>query len=156
MWMCWQNQKTEANISSRSSWTVILRKFNLSTEYKRCQVVFNRLNELTWLNRLLLLNSYVDVIHTDNVLGYSSPLGHKDFYPNGGSTQLGCMTLIRKRAVQKSSKDWYPIVHAILSSQLGCSHERSIHYYAESVNSNCRFKSSLCTNLGIFIFDPFC
>lgn len=35
---------------------------------------------------------FVDVIHTDGgVLGFPFPLGHADFYPNGGtSRQPGC------------------------------------------------------------------
>lgn len=33
----------------------------------------------------------VDVIHT-SVLGFTTPLGHADFYVNGGRTQSGCST----------------------------------------------------------------
>nr|XP_035955907.1 lipase member I isoform X2 [Halichoerus grypus] len=34
---------------------------------------------------------FVDVIHSDtNGLGIKEPLGHIDFYPNGGKTQPGC------------------------------------------------------------------
>ena len=33
---------------------------------------------------------YVDAIHTSSVLGYNSPIGHSDFYPNGGTFQPGC------------------------------------------------------------------
>lgn len=35
---------------------------------------------------------YVDIIHTDGgVLGYPWPLGHADFFPNGGTPlQPGC------------------------------------------------------------------
>ncbi|KAJ8874785.1 hypothetical protein PR048_022674 [Dryococelus australis] len=38
---------------------------------------------------------FVDVIHTcSGVLGYGSPIGHVDFYPNGGTTfQPGCCCL---------------------------------------------------------------
>jgi hypothetical protein len=32
----------------------------------------------------------VDVIHTDSsTFGLSDQIGHKDFYPNGGSSQAG-------------------------------------------------------------------
>ena len=43
---------------------------------------------------------FVDVIHTnaDSIfvggLGAVDPMGHVDFYPNGGSTQKGCKHLI--------------------------------------------------------------
>ena len=34
---------------------------------------------------------FVDVIHTDiNGLGIDQPIGHLDFYPNGGAKQPGC------------------------------------------------------------------
>ena len=43
--------------------------------------------------------AFVDVIHTNGKashrakgLGFLSPLGHADFYPNGGNFQLGCRT----------------------------------------------------------------
>lgn len=37
--------------------------------------------------------AFVDVIHTcDNVFGYHDPIGHADFYPNGGGAfQPGCL-----------------------------------------------------------------
>ena len=34
---------------------------------------------------------HVEVIHTcGGYLGFASPLGHIDFYPNGGTRQPGC------------------------------------------------------------------
>lgn len=37
---------------------------------------------------------YVEAIHTSNLLGYIPPIGHSDFYPNGGIAQPGCFTNI--------------------------------------------------------------
>lgn len=35
--------------------------------------------------------TFVDVIHTSaGFLGQPGPIGHADFYPNGGSQQPGC------------------------------------------------------------------
>ncbi|ESO12297.1 hypothetical protein HELRODRAFT_63631, partial [Helobdella robusta] len=35
---------------------------------------------------------FVDIIHTDNILGTARSLGHLDFYPNGGKQQAGCLS----------------------------------------------------------------
>lgn len=40
--------------------------------------------------------SLVDIIHTDNTLGIEDPIGHKDFYPNGGKNQQGCNYNLRE------------------------------------------------------------
>ena len=43
---------------------------------------------------------FVDVIHTDSKefykggLGMEQPVGHVDFYPNGGKAQRGCQNLL--------------------------------------------------------------
>ncbi|XP_045473931.1 uncharacterized protein LOC123680192 [Harmonia axyridis] len=58
---------------------------------------------------------FVDIIHTcGGSLGMMEPLGHVDFYPNGGSFPMpGCEGF------------W---------SQKQCSHSRSWQYFAESIN----------------------
>ncbi|CAK9807663.1 Pancreatic triacylglycerol lipase (Fragment) [Anthophora plagiata] len=67
--------------------------------------------------------NFVQVIHTNGgVLGYVEPLGHVDFYPNGGCLQAGCM------------------VDMIGS----CSHLRSVQYFAESINSKVGFIAKSC------------
>ncbi|XP_053985503.1 lipase member H-like [Hylaeus volcanicus] len=67
----------------------------------------------------------VMVIHTAvGLYGYDVPLGDIDFYPNGGTDQLGCT-----------------------AATLGaCSHYRAPHYFAESINSERGFWGVKCDN----------
>lgn len=38
---------------------------------------------------------FVDVIHTCTILyGMKEPVGHVDFYPNGGNNQAGCSSAL--------------------------------------------------------------
>ncbi|KAK6636260.1 hypothetical protein RUM43_009919 [Polyplax serrata] len=65
---------------------------------------------------------FVDVIHTcGGILAMLDPLGHVDFYPNGGTRQPGCEF-----------------------SNLKCSHSRAPQLFAESVDSNKKFRGQLC------------
>lgn len=72
---------------------------------------------------------YVDAIHTSGgkqlvvgELGIDRPVGHVDFYPNGGKKQPGCKPL-----------------------DLPCDHFRATAYFLESLrNKRCRFLSILC------------
>ncbi|XP_043277251.1 phospholipase A1 VesT1.02-like [Venturia canescens] len=64
---------------------------------------------------------YVQVLHTNSdYYGYRKPLGHADFYLNGGTEQPGC--------------NGDPI----------CSHNRAWEYFAESINNN--FLGGNCTS----------
>ncbi|KAG7214178.1 hypothetical protein KM043_001524 [Ampulex compressa] len=85
---------------------------------------------------------FVDVIHTNgrllsNIgLGIPEPVGHVDFYPNGGKVQPGC-------APSNASHFGYlPIAPAAIRQAI-CSHGRSYVYLTESlvsaVNKNCTF-----------------
>lgn len=81
--------------------------------------------------------SFVDVIHTDiptnpwdiNRLGYADPLGHLDFYPNGGHQQAGC------QGSAASHIDREETVAGGVLSYIGCSHQRSHHFFTESITS---------------------
>ncbi|XP_066247226.1 pancreatic lipase-related protein 2-like [Euwallacea similis] len=58
---------------------------------------------------------YVQVIHTNaGTLGMIDPVGHADYYPNGGSRQAGCGI-------------------DIIGS---CSHNRAWNYFVESISDN--------------------
>ncbi|XP_058796743.1 pancreatic triacylglycerol lipase-like [Phymastichus coffea] len=65
----------------------------------------------------------VEVIHTNSGnCGVPNEIGHYDFYPNGGSKQLGCGTNV-------------------------CSHSRAYEYYAESIYSETGFYGRKCNSL---------
>ncbi|XP_039765399.1 pancreatic triacylglycerol lipase-like isoform X2 [Pararge aegeria] len=69
---------------------------------------------------------YVDAIHTDaGVYGLSDPVGHKDYYPNRGTMQPGCLLQT-------------------------CSHSRVYELYAESVLNPTGFPSVRCANWAAF------
>ncbi|XP_076234044.1 lipoprotein lipase-like [Calliopsis andreniformis] len=58
---------------------------------------------------------HVQIIHTNGgILGYKSPIGDTDFYPNGGSQQVGCTVDVGGV----------------------CSHPRAYEYFAESITNN--------------------
>lgn len=63
----------------------------------------------------------MEIIHSNaGLLGVINPLGHVDFYPNGGSNQNGC------------------------GVNGACSHSRSHEYYAESINGTRKFLANKC------------
>jgi len=65
----------------------------------------------------------VEIIHSNaGRLGFSSPLGHISFYPNGGASQPGC---------------GWDLLNA-------CAHSRSYIYYAESIHSPTGFYAWKC------------
>lgn len=85
---------------------------------------------------------FVDVIHTNGRLlseiglGLPEPIGHVDFYPNGGKSQPGC---IRENS---SYFEYLPIPLQAINKSI-CSHGRSYIYLTESLMSdikrNCTF-----------------
>ncbi|XP_043280757.1 pancreatic lipase-related protein 2 isoform X2 [Venturia canescens] len=80
--------------------------------------------------------TFVDVIHTDGgVFGFLRPLGHADFYPNGGRPlQPGCTldTLISMGVTR------------LLNQYIVCGHNRAWRFYAESVTNPHGFPASRC------------
>jgi len=76
---------------------------------------------------------FVDVIHSNGrnkfnkAFGIYDPLGHADFYPNGGSSQPGCIS-------------WFAF------HRKSCSHRRSIQFYVESILRKGSFLAAPCTS----------
>ncbi|KAK6189126.1 hypothetical protein SNE40_005164 [Patella caerulea] len=96
---------------------------------------------------------YVDVIHTDGSqyntfsgYGMLTPVGHIDFYPNGGTHQPGCGG--------ETYEDLMSSVfnHGFNSAEnsLGCSHDRAFNLFIESITTECPFKAYPCTSMTEF------
>jgi len=65
----------------------------------------------------------VEIIHTaGSSLGYFEPIGHADFYPNGGSSQPGCG----------------------IDMTGSCAHSRAYTFFSESLQENNRFVANRC------------
>uniref|UniRef100_A0A8D1YVT0 Lipase domain-containing protein n=3 Tax=Sus scrofa TaxID=9823 RepID=A0A8D1YVT0_PIG len=72
--------------------------------------------------------NFVDVIHTDtNGLGIKEPLGHIDFYPNGGKKQPGC------------PKSIFAGIEFIK-----CDHQRAVYLFMAALETSCNFISFPC------------
>lgn len=91
---------------------------------------------------------FVDVIHTDagpfisGGLGILQPVGHVDFYPNGGVDQPGCNEGVMSY-MSKDSKSFYRGIRQMLS----CNHIRSYQYFTESINPGpCQFIGTECNS----------
>nr|XP_020454646.1 lipase member H [Monopterus albus] len=78
---------------------------------------------------------FVDVLHTDmDALGYREPLGHIDFYANGGADQPGCpKTIFAGGAYFK------------------CDHQRSALLFIESLNGTCASTAFPCSSYTNFL-----
>ncbi|XP_044765632.1 lipoprotein lipase-like [Coccinella septempunctata] len=73
---------------------------------------------------------FVEIIHTSGGrLGFLSPIGHADYYPNGGTSQPGCF----------------------LDVFGSCAHSRSYMYFAESIRDKVReFRAFKCDSYSHF------
>ena len=92
---------------------------------------------------------FVDIIHTDGLpiyqtgLGISEPIGHVDFYPNGGYDQPNCA-----KAALKFISAAINIITANedgLENFSGCSHVSAIRFFTDSIeNKNCSYFAFPC------------
>ncbi|XP_014274569.1 pancreatic lipase-related protein 2 [Halyomorpha halys] len=87
---------------------------------------------------------YVDVIHTDATpfikggLGMDEPVGHLDFYPNGGENQPGCDQSVKE--YMDKDESFFKAIRRFL----GCDHVRSYEYFIESIPDRCEFLAIEC------------
>ncbi|BET00014.1 Hypothetical protein NTJ_12830 [Nesidiocoris tenuis] len=95
---------------------------------------------------------FVDVIHTDAVpfiqggLGMDEPIGHLDFYPNGGKNQPGCNQGVKEYIAKEDGS----FVKG-LRRFVGCNHVRSYEYFIESIYNRCAFLAVECDSFDDFV-----
>jgi len=95
---------------------------------------------------------FVDVIHTDAksllVFGYGmvEPVGHVDFYPNGGNGQPGCSMLDVPAGVD-TMVDPEHAFDAFGRHMVACSHMRAVELYIESLD-HARSPGDTCPMVG--------
>uniref|UniRef100_UPI0037E8A5DC lipase member H n=1 Tax=Semicossyphus pulcher TaxID=241346 RepID=UPI0037E8A5DC len=78
---------------------------------------------------------FVDVLHTDiDALGFREPLGHIDFYANGGTDQPNCPKTVFSGG-----------------SYFKCDHQRSVLLYLDSVNRTCASRAFPCSSYKDFL-----
>lgn len=97
---------------------------------------------------------WVDVIHTDGAnyttyggYGTLQPMGHVDFYPNGGLNQPGCHT---DTSVFSFVRDAYHDGMTNAEYAMACSHDRAFSLYIESISSPCHFTAYPCDSADDF------
>ncbi|XP_052776601.1 inactive pancreatic lipase-related protein 1-like [Mya arenaria] len=94
---------------------------------------------------------FVDVIHTDAQpvidigFGTELPMGHVDFYPNGGKDQPGCTS--------SASDHLFTLItgnFASFAEGIACDHSRARDYFTASIKLTCDFTASLCQTYAEF------
>ncbi|XP_076027817.1 phospholipase A1 member A isoform X2 [Genypterus blacodes] len=79
---------------------------------------------------------FVDAIHTDSDhFGISIPVGHVDFYLNGGKDQTGC------------ARSRFPSMYGYVI----CDHMRALHVYISALNGSCVLTGIPCFNYDAFL-----
>jgi len=98
---------------------------------------------------------FVDVIHTDakSILmggyGLKQPIGHVDFYPNGGEVQPGCSLLELPSLSTITVEDiTLPSADTVGRHLVACAHNRAIHLFIDSIRNmrTCPMVGHKCSN----------
>ncbi|KAM3607217.1 uncharacterized protein V6R79_003578 [Siganus canaliculatus] len=79
---------------------------------------------------------FVDAIHTDSdYFGISIPVGHVDFFLNGGKDQIGC------------ARSRFPSMYGYVI----CDHMRALHVYMSALNGSCPLMGIPCFSYEDFL-----
>ncbi|CAG9819198.1 unnamed protein product [Phaedon cochleariae] len=99
---------------------------------------------------------YVDVIHTDargfisgaGGLGIIEPIGHVDYYPNGGRDQPGCT-----KGISQFIRDNNNSIFDGFRRYVSCNHLRSHQIFLDSLkkDSRCKYLTVTCTSFKDFM-----
>ncbi|XP_040003794.1 phospholipase A1 member A isoform X1 [Xiphias gladius] len=85
---------------------------------------------------------FVEAIHTDSdYFGISIPVGHVDFFLNGGKDQTGCA-----RSRFASIFVYFPVYGYVI-----CDHMRALHVYMSTLNGSCLLKGIPCSSYEDFL-----
>ncbi|KAB0794450.1 hypothetical protein PPYR_11289 [Photinus pyralis] len=93
---------------------------------------------------------FVDVIHSNGEnlilggLGSWQPLGHVDFYPNGGRMQKGCSHIFLGAVTDI-------IWSSSIEGRSLCNHRRAYKFFTDSVSPRCHFPAFPCNSYGDFL-----
>ena len=103
---------------------------------------------------------FVDVIHTDSKgfmkggLGLEQPIGHVDFYPNGGKVQPGCSFLDFPYLPDLDGVEdiSLPPADSVARNLFACAHNRVIALYIDSIlnSRSCPMVGHLCQDYQTF------
>ncbi|KAG8195855.1 hypothetical protein JTE90_008547 [Oedothorax gibbosus] len=91
--------------------------------------------------------NFVDVIHSNGNsflkggLGTFEPLGHADFYPNGGRVQIGCNNVFIGAVTDIIYGKWQSL----------CNHRRAFRFFIDSIMPSCRFPAFPCDSYENFL-----
>uniref|UniRef100_W8AL20 Inactive pancreatic lipase-related protein 1 n=1 Tax=Ceratitis capitata TaxID=7213 RepID=W8AL20_CERCA len=97
---------------------------------------------------------FVDVIHSNGEnlilggLGSWQPMGHVDFYPNGGRVQTGCSNLFVGAVTDFI---WSAQTADEEEGRSLCNHRRAYKFFIDSVAPRCMFPAYPCNNYDDFI-----